>query len=1436
MKLDDLLIYTYCLFKAYLWGPIGLTDADSFEYLKSRTESGKLTLYRRADFDQKALDFYCSGRIKEFSWNGVISTSLLESATGKFSGKDSTKKPALIVIEVDFTDLKSEDLNALYLAKLSRCPGEEEVALAPGSIFQLLEAEKIKPKDKEEVEIRLKLVTDAKVLAHRGKLMHGMLQTIMRNENELKIVCLKEKELSRAIKHCKGNRLIKDLEFCFCTFNEKAIKVFKEILPTIENLAYLTLNIVVIEEDCQLDGMLECFKNKRMKKLQILGTLNAKRHIEEMIESMKHFGSLEYLKLSFEKDCKMDVNLLQDFFRAGCQFLDPECILDLDIGTNYNLVAKRLNRNNFEKSGIIKAINKYLPTGWRISLEEVTGDEKRSFDFEDNEFISMNQEDLEKQGSLDSSHSFPGNEKLHAELKICHQTEKVLRIEEEERKGIVKSSKTTDKLKETIMKNVEIIESPTAVRKYCFEGIESKTLLEALEGRFLLGLERTENERETKNAQNQNEFSNQDWKGTGKLKLLTSLYLSFDQSNIRGEELSLLCSQGIQRLRFLKTLDLNFNRSRYLTDEVVRILSCEGIKHLRFLTSLRLNFSHCWEISNQGLREMFSEGIRHLKELTFLHLDLSSRSEISNPGFESVFFGGTNNLQKLTSLHLNFSYCKKVSNKGFERMFSEGIRNLKELTSLHLNFSHCREITDHEFKRMFSEGIQYLEELTSLHLNFEGCDGISDKGLESLSCGKIQHLKKLTFLHINLKGCAKITDNGFKSLCFGWIQGMQFLTSFNLISDTISEQVRFEVSSILKQKNNLFSLFESREIFDAFEDKENSESPFSSMNRNENAASVSFQGRPGFYFQKNFLQSETSILKLLATYSPFGSQDRGLEDGNYLPEQTLIKYHVTLQFSGYYQIDNDIGNQENVVVDWKDVATLSFVDNYDWFLPIENLNKFYKDTFQCFKSITTLNFSSNQASFPIDEGLQSLIPEGVQNLKLLESVNLIFPRTIIDRKVRENIFKASSPLAFTLFTQREIDIKKAPLHVSKQNLQASETKYQISKTENHKDQIPFQRAEKRDLFSFEDLLDMNSGQSPNKIDLNEKNIDSLHKNWEAEYNLALGHENTFLSGFNSLVKLNLNFSARPDMTNEELKIVSAKISGLELLKVLKLCFSQCKQITDEGLLNLSSQALRSLVQLNELNLDFGFCDKITNKGVDRLSCEGIKHLELLTKLDLNFEWCQLITDIGLESLSDKVTESFKLLTDLHLNLNNCAITDSGLERLSDGIQNLKSLVTLSLNFDRCYKISNKGIASLSCRGIQYLKSLTSLHLSFDGDALSLLTNKGFQFLCLEGIQHLTSLVSLYLNFYIHEGIADEDLEILCCAGIQHLNELTTLELISGGENQTTDRGIKSLAFKGMSKLIPLENLRLPLMRTTTSSPSIYEAFIKILTYFGLNHV
>ncbi|RWS15146.1 F-box/LRR-repeat protein 14-like protein [Dinothrombium tinctorium] len=145
------------------------------------------------------------------------------------------------------------------------------------------------------------------------------------------------------------------------------------------------------------------------------------------------------------------------------------------------------------------------------------------------------------------------------------------------------------------------------------------------------------------------------------------------------------------------------------------------------------------------------------------------------------------------------------------------------------------------------------------------------------------------------------------------------------------------------------------------------------------------------------------------------------------------------------------------------------------------------------------------------------------------------------------------------------------------------------------------------------------------------------------------------------------------LTDEALRYISV---GFSNMKSINLSF--CSGITDVGLKHLST-----ISQLNELNLRS--CVNITDAGIKYLSDAGLK----LRSLDISF--CDKIGDQSLSYISQG-------LCYLHsLSLNSCSITDDGLMKIAQTLNDLSML-----NIGQCNRITDKGLNAIaeSCRSLR----------------------------------------------------------------------------------------------------------------------------------------
>jgi F-box and leucine-rich repeat protein 14 len=134
------------------------------------------------------------------------------------------------------------------------------------------------------------------------------------------------------------------------------------------------------------------------------------------------------------------------------------------------------------------------------------------------------------------------------------------------------------------------------------------------------------------------------------------------------------------------------------------------------------------------------------------------------------------------------------------------------------------------------------------------------------------------------------------------------------------------------------------------------------------------------------------------------------------------------------------------------------------------------------------------------------------------------------------------------------------------------------------------------------------------------------------------------------------------LSDESLRFIS---EGLTSLKSINLSF--CVSVSDNGLKYLSTMA-----NLKELNLRS--CDSISDIGMNYLS-EGA-----CTITDLDVSFCERISDQGLLHISQGL---FHLKS---LSLSACEITDEGLNKIAQSLQDLQVL-----NIGQCCDVTDKGL-------------------------------------------------------------------------------------------------------------------------------------------------
>lgn len=284
----------------------------------------------------------------------------------------------------------------------------------------------------------------------------------------------------------------------------------------------------------------------------------------------------------------------------------------------------------------------------------------------------------------------------------------------------------------------------------------------------------------------------------------------------------------------------------------------------------------------------------------------------------------------------------------------------------------------------------------------------------------------------------------------------------------------------------------------------------------------------------------------------------------------------------------------------------------------------------------------------------------------------------------------------------------------------------------------------------------------------------------------------------SLKRLDMTCSSCENLTDLAAKGLAAGISELTLLANIKLDFTDCFKLSDEGVVALS----RSLPsKIDGVDLRFARCKKLTDSAIRDLAAFFVRaaalgeltlHLQqcellgeavmatvskslpvTLQKLDLNFADTigQGLTLLGLVELKDLKVD----LSGSHFcGLNNAVIGDSVLSRLEKldlsferclefstasarclaiGMRGLTALMDFTLNVTACKNLGDEGVVAL---GNGLSPTIQQLDMRFG--SCNQLSRLGESVAAI--LEGLTVLVSLSLDFSACTGMDDASLAVV----------------------------------------------------------------------------
>jgi len=812
IEVDNLLPYAFCLCKA-------------FSNLKLRNneiipeEAKSITLYRGTAFDEHSLSLYDVQKTRHFSWNSVTSTSTRKDVAEKFMYKSADLRnkryPVLFVIELSTAVnnlMESDYLKWIDIHQYSAMPQEDEVILAPGSVFELLECETDQDK-RTTIQIRLK--NEVKSLAHAGLIMAGAFQSEMMTDREVKILCLEGEELHDALKCLTKNKLIEEVEFCLCIFDNRSLEIMMEVLSTLErakSLRFIScsyrdkerkpkgisiemkmwnpgiskveifemndfykLFTIANEEDKSWESLREFSINFRKK--------GSSKMDNQWLQGLKHLTQLQCLTLDFSKNEQITNKGLHNFAFNGLSHLTQLMSLTLDFSGCPDIADKGLHslasqglRHLTQLTSLtlsFSSCDKVTDKGMRnlatdgllhlTQLSSLTLDFSYCDEITDKSLRSLCSEGIKHLACLTS---------LALDFSGCSQiTDEGLRglTEEEPKRLILLTSRDNDgkELRFSANSSHEKLwpqgtPPPSKKRKLDFKRDfdKHKGLFPTFisEGPFSLKFSQSSETFLNRHLLEITASSPSTACVSENFSQLISLTLRFrDDTQITDQGIHHLASEGLKKLHQLTSLTLDFSYCKQITDEGVNSITSQGLQNLTQLRDLSLDFSYCDQITNQGVSKLASEGLKYLNQLSVLTFNSQWCQKITNEGLQNLATGALKHLFQLTLLTLDFSGCREITDEGISHITAQGIRKLTQLASLTLNFKWCHQITDEGIRSLASEGLKHLLQLKSLALDFSYCLQITDEGVNSVTSQGLRHLIRLTSLTLDFKKCHQVT-------------------------------------------------------------------------------------------------------------------------------------------------------------------------------------------------------------------------------------------------------------------------------------------------------------------------------------------------------------------------------------------------------------------------------------------------------------------------------------------------------------------------------------------------------------------------------------------------------------------------------------------------------------------------------------------------------
>jgi len=662
--LDSLLPYVVCLCVTF-----GRIKQESS--MLNTNKKGSLILYRGTTVHKDAISLYNFKTMKTFSWYSVTSTTRNKNVTERFmftsSDPKTQKIPVLFEIEVPLTAKNNSSYIDIKL--FSKFPREEEVLLAPGSIFQVQSVEI--NADKLTV-IKLCLITDVEKLVRQGSLMPGNMHNKISSPEQAIFAGLKGSTLLESFQHFIENKLVEKMTIIECEFNEKAFGELAKVLSTTSNLQIIEFELCCFQgEKSKLE---EISKNKNLSNIRDLEiyvysdfnflqslckawskywcslrslSIELSKTVKEETAPigslcsgvLKDLAGLTFLSLSFHEDHKVTDECINILCCEGLRHLEKLQTLKLNFRGNRNLTDKGVFLIYSEG---LKYLCHLTCLDLNFSNCNITTDEAITY------FSSQDFPYLRQLESLSLNVGSP--------QKAFDTLKKIKNLQ---------AFKSLVNLKSLALDFVgSILITGEDILSIYSEILPSLNQLESLSLSFPVD----------QNITNKCDIYFETFKSLNCLKsleiCLSKSSHSFDKNQMEGASLldfKILYSSSSKEL-YLRL----FNE---IKDEELSEMCLKVLEHVRNLTSLTLGFKRCYNITDTGILNLCREGLQKFTELETLDLFFSELSEITDDAFVILHDQGLKTLTKLKQLNLEFDQCNGMCEKKWY-MFKDGVSQL----------------------------------------------------------------------------------------------------------------------------------------------------------------------------------------------------------------------------------------------------------------------------------------------------------------------------------------------------------------------------------------------------------------------------------------------------------------------------------------------------------------------------------------------------------------------------------------------------------------------------------------------------------------------------------------------------------------------------------------------------------------------------------------